>query len=244
MKNPIKLFTLILLILVLKNSGFAQTLATTSEGKEVVLYKDGTYKTVIKTINDAEKKIVLFEDGTFLQLKNASSDETHKNPKSISIEKIPEAIKPDDHQLFDDLLAPDVVPDPDIEILKPEVKAGFPGLLAPDVVPEPDIEILKPEVKAGFPGGDGAFREFVASEFVNTHGCMDKEKSAQVVLRFVVDQGGRISRISIIESSSACTEYNKEAVRILKRSPRWIPGQVRGRFVNSWRVVTIRLGAR
>ena len=219
MKNAIKLSILILLILGLKNSGFAQTLATTSEGKEVVLFKDGTYKTVIKTINDAEKKVILFEDGTFLQLKNASSDETHNNPKSISIEKIPEAIKPDDHQLFDDLLAPDVVPDP-------------------------DIEILKPKVKAGFPGGDGAFREFVASEFVNTHGCMDKEKSARVVLRFVVDQGGRISRISVIESSSACTEYNKEAVRILKRSPRWIPGQVRGRFVNSWRVVTIRLGAR
>ena len=219
MKNAIKLSILILLILGIKNSGFAQTLATTSEGKEVVLFKDGTYKTVIKTINDAEKKVLLFEDGTFLQLNNPISEKPNNNPKSISIEEIPEAIKPDDHQLFDDRLAP-------------------------DVMPEPDIEILKPKVKAGFPGGDGAFREFVASEFVNTHGCMDKEKSVQVVLRFVVDQGGRISRISIIESSSACTEYNKEAVRILKRSPRWIPGQVRGRFVNSWRVVTIRLGAR
>jgi len=219
MKNAIKLSILILLILGIKNSGFAQTLATTSEGKEVVLFKDGTYKTVIKTINDAEKKVLLFEDGTFLQLNNPISEKPNNNPKSISIEEIPEAIKPDDHQLFDDRHAP-------------------------DIMPEPDIGILKPEVKAGFPGGDGAFREFVASEFVNTHGCMDKEKSVQVVLRFVVDQGGRISRISVIESSSACTEYNKEAVRILKRSPRWIPGQVRGRFVNSWRVVTIRLGAR
>ena len=219
MKNTIKSTILILLILGLRDSVFAQTLATTSEGKEVVLYKDGTYKTVIKTINNAEKKVLLFEDGTFLQLNNPTSEKPNNNPKSISIQKIPEAIKPDDHQLFDDRHAP-------------------------DVMPEPDIEILKPKVKAGFPGGDGAFREFVASEFVNTHGCMDKEKSAQVVLRFVVDQGGRISRISIIESSSACTEYNKEAVRILKRSPRWIPGQVRGRFVNSWRVVTIRLGAR
>ena len=154
-----------------------------------------------------------------MQLNNPTSEKPNNNPKSISIEEIPEAIKPDDHQLFDDQLAP-------------------------DVMPEQDIEILNPKVKAGFPGGDGAFREFVASEFVNPHGCMNEEKNARVVLRFVVDQGGRISRISVIESSSACPEYNKEAVRILKRSPRWIPGQVRGRFVNSWRVVTIRLGAR
>lgn len=219
MKNTIKLSILILFILGLRDSVFAQTLATTSEGKEVVLYKDGTYKTVIKTINDAEKKVLLFEDGTFLQLNNPTSEKPNNNPKSISIEEIPEAIKPDDLQLFDDQLAP-------------------------DVMPESAIEILKPKVKAGFPGGDGAFREFVASEFVKPNGCMNEEKSVQVVLRFVVDQGGRISRISVIESSSACPAYSKEAVRILKRSPRWIPGQVRGRFVNSWRVAGIRLDAR
>jgi len=36
-------------------------------------------------------------------------------------------------------------------------------------------------------------------------------------------------------------EYTKEAIRVLKNSPRWVPGQNNGKFVKSWRQIPIQL---
>ena len=99
----------------------------------------------------------------------------------------------------------------------------------------------KVAVKAAFPGGEAAFREFVATEFQYPVRCQDKGINGSVVLRFVVDQKGRVSRISAIEETAGCPEFTDEAIRVLKRSPRWIPGQNNGKFVISWREIPIKL---
>lgn len=96
-------------------------------------------------------------------------------------------------------------------------------------------------VKASFPGGEPAFREYVANEFQYPVRCQDEGINGSVVLRFVVDQSGRISKVSAIEETKSCPEFTEEAIRVLKRSPRWIPGQNKGRFVVSWREIPIRL---
>lgn len=96
-------------------------------------------------------------------------------------------------------------------------------------------------VKAAFPGGESAFRDYVANEFQYPVRCQDEGINGSVVLRFVVDQGGRISRVQAIEETKSCPEFTEEAIRVLKRSPRWIPGQNKGRFVVSWREIPIRL---
>lgn len=104
-----------------------------------------------------------------------------------------------------------------------------------------DGPVANVAVKAGFPGGEGAFRDYVATEFQYPVRCQDEGINGSVVLRFVVDQGGRISRVSAIEETKSCPEFTQEAIRVLRRSPRWIPGQNKGRFVNSWREIPIRL---
>ncbi len=96
-------------------------------------------------------------------------------------------------------------------------------------------------VKASFPGGETAFRDYVGNEFQYPVRCQDEGINGSVVLRFVVDQTGRISKVSAIEETKSCPEFTEEAIRVLKRSPRWIPGQNKGRFVVSWREIPIRL---
>ena len=96
-------------------------------------------------------------------------------------------------------------------------------------------------VKASFPGGESSFRDYVANEFQYPVRCQDEGINGSVVLRFVADQSGRISRVTAIEESKSCPEFTEEAIRVLKRSPRWIPGQNKGRFVVSWREIPIRL---
>ena len=96
-------------------------------------------------------------------------------------------------------------------------------------------------VKASFPGGETAFRDYVANEFQYPVRCQDEGINGSVVLRFVVDGSGRISRVTAIEETKSCPEFTEEAIRVLKRSPRWIPGQNKGRFVVSLREIPIRL---
>lgn len=105
----------------------------------------------------------------------------------------------------------------------------------------PDEPVQTVGVKAAFPGGEAAFRDYVGNEFQYPVRCQEKHINGSVVLKFVVDATGKISRISAIEETKSCPEFTQEAIRVLKQSPRWIPGQNKGRFVASWRELPIRL---
>ena len=96
-------------------------------------------------------------------------------------------------------------------------------------------------IKANFPGGEAAFRAYVAEMFVYPQRCQDEGLNGYVMLRFIVDEAGRISSVEAIEESKSCPEFTKEAIRVLKNSPRWVPGQNNGKFVKSWRQIPIRL---
>jgi TonB family protein len=121
------------------------------------------------------------------------------------------------------------------------------GIAESDLTPQlpssisPDEPVQTVAVKPSFPGGETAFREYVGNEFQYPIRCQDEHINGSVVLRFVVDATGKISRVSAIEETKSCPEFTAEAIRILQRSPRWIPGQNKGRFVSSWREIPIRL---
>jgi len=44
----------------------------------------------------------------------------------------------------------------------------------------------------------------------------------------MVDEIGRISRVSTIDETPNCREFTTEAIRVLKKSPQWILGQSTG----------------
>jgi hypothetical protein len=97
------------------------------------------------------------------------------------------------------------------------------------------------QIKANYPGGEAAFRDYVAGEFIYPQRCQDEGINGSVMLRFVVDEAGRISRVHAIEDTKSCPEFTSEAIRVLKKSPRWVPGQNNGNFLRSWREIPIRL---
>lgn len=97
------------------------------------------------------------------------------------------------------------------------------------------------QFKAKYPGGDEAFREFVAAEFQYPLRCQDENINGSVLLQFAVDEMGRVSRVKAIEETKRCPEFTTEAIRVLKKSPKWIPGQNNGVFLKSWRTIPITL---
>jgi protein TonB len=97
------------------------------------------------------------------------------------------------------------------------------------------------EQKAQFKGGDKAFQRYVMDNFTYPWRCQENGISGSVLLRFVVDVDGSIVNIQVLEVSTKCPEFAKEAVRILKNSPRWIPGMYNGRFVKSYREFPLKM---
>ena len=69
---------------------------------------------------------------------------------------------------------------------------------------------------------------------------MENEIKGEVVVRFVVDFSGKVSRVSVIKEVKSCPEFSKEAIRVISKSKPWIPAQHNGRFVNSWMQIPIR----
>jgi TonB family protein len=95
--------------------------------------------------------------------------------------------------------------------------------------------------KAQFKGGEAEFQKYITKNFRYPTRCQDKGIRGSVVLRFVVEMDGSISNVRVIEGTAKCPEFAQEAVRVLKKSPRWIPGIYNGQYVKSYRELPLRL---
>jgi protein TonB len=144
-----------------------------------------------------------------------------------------------------DILPPDLIDNPSDKNVKGEKDPTFPD---PNEAGGPtgggDDDKGEPktaQVKATFPGGESKFREYVQREFQYPVRCQDEGINGYVVLRFIVDSKGKISDIKVIEETKTCPEFTTEAIRILQKSPRWVPGQNNGRFIKSYREIPIKL---
>jgi TonB family protein len=103
-----------------------------------------------------------------------------------------------------------------------------------------DIEVDSvyaiPEVNPIFPGGQNAMRSFFAKNIV-TPESDGKSVKGKVFIRFMVKKNGEISNIYLVKGlTDAC---NKEAIKVIKKMPLWIPATQEGKVVNSWHTLPI-----
>lgn len=84
------------------------------------------------------------------------------------------------------------------------------------------------EVKPDFPGGLEKFSKFISKNFKvpNEEGLIGK-----IFVTFVVEKNGSLSDIKVIRDIGYGT--GKEAIRVLKRSPKWNAGEMNGKKVRS-----------
>lgn len=52
-------------------------------------------------------------------------------------------------------------------------------------------------------------------------GCL----AGKTFLRFIVEKDGSLSQISIIKGVSGCPECDKEAIKVIEQTPKWIPAK-------------------
>lgn len=96
--------------------------------------------------------------------------------------------------------------------------------------PKEDVPFQVVEQMPMFPGGPKAMLEFIRKSFHYPAEAEENGVEGRVIVRFVVLPSGQIGNIEVLRSlDTAC---DKEAVRLVRSMPRWIPGRQNGNAVS------------
>lgn len=86
------------------------------------------------------------------------------------------------------------------------------------------------EVMPQFPGGMDGLKSWLAQNLRYPVESQKKGESGRVLVQFVVNKDGSLSDCKVLRA----TKYpalNKEALRLVKKMPKWTPGQQKGMSV-------------
>jgi TonB family protein len=88
-----------------------------------------------------------------------------------------------------------------------------------------------------YPGGEKELMKFIVSNLKYPVIAQENGIQGRVIVRFVVSSTGKVSRIEVVRSLDPSCD--KEAVRIIKMLPEWIPGEQNGQKVSVYYTLPI-----
>ncbi len=91
------------------------------------------------------------------------------------------------------------------------------------------------EKQAHFPGGDSAWKKFIKKNLNFSVPLKEGAPKGQytVIIQFIVSKDGSISDIKALTEHGYGME--KECIRVIKKSGKWIPAMQNGKAVGSYR---------
>jgi len=81
-----------------------------------------------------------------------------------------------------------------------------------------------------FPGGDVALFQWISRNIKYPMIAQENDITGRVYLNFVVNKYGEIENVKVTRGVDP--SLDKEAIRVIKKMPKWKPGKQRGRAVN------------
>ncbi len=131
---------------------------------------------------------------------------------------------------------------PTKEELDELMKKGGPGEIIIDAFDPKNIKTKKEDsnavyntseitVNPEFPNGMEAFYKFVGENFAMPKTPNDVKLSGKTYVSFIIETNGEISNIKVLRDIGYGTA--EEAVRVLKLSPKWIPGKINDEAVRT-----------
>jgi protein TonB len=98
------------------------------------------------------------------------------------------------------------------------------------------------QVNPQFPGGEAEMYAFIQKNLNYPAVDIEMGNQGRVTIKFVVNKTGEISNVQLVKGvSPGC---DKEAMRVIKSMPKWIPGRQNGEPVNVYFIIPVvfRLG--
>ncbi|MBU2019585.1 MAG: energy transducer TonB [Bacteroidetes bacterium] len=98
--------------------------------------------------------------------------------------------------------------------------------------PETKVEVKEeiiefPDVEAQFPGGAAELQKWIAQNVQYPQTSIEMNEQGKVYLSFVVESNGDISNITVERGVSG--DLDREAKRLVRSMPKWVPGEASGR---------------
>ncbi|MDE7414286.1 MAG: TonB family protein [Muribaculaceae bacterium] len=114
---------------------------------------------------------------------------------------------------------------------------------APVEEPKPVVEEKKPapeenkifeavEQQAEFPGGMGALMKWLGNNIHYPEAAAQNDIQGRVIVKFVVERDGSIGNVTVVKGVDK--DLDKEAIRVVKKMPKWQPGKNNGVAVRSY----------
>jgi TonB family protein len=91
------------------------------------------------------------------------------------------------------------------------------------------------ELPASFPDGQDGLKKFISQNIVRPKGS----KGETVLVRFMVERYGEISKVHVLASSSD-PQLSAEAIKVVKKMGSWNPAKIQGIEVASYYVLPIK----
>ena len=102
-------------------------------------------------------------------------------------------------------------------------------IAAPKVEEEQPMNIAMVEQKPEFNGGEAAMYKWLSENIVYPSAASEQGVQGRVVVEFVVGKDGSITNVRVLRPRHPALD--KEAVRVVKAMPKWIPGRNNGQPV-------------
>ena len=106
--------------------------------------------------------------------------------------------------------------------------------------PEPvKEEVFKAvEQMPTFPGGEAALMKYLREHINYPTVAMENNVQGKVIVQFVVTKTGKVGEVKVARSVDR--DLDKEAVRVCKSLPDFIPGRMNGQAVNVWYTLPVQ----
>ena len=88
-----------------------------------------------------------------------------------------------------------------------------------------------PDVEAGFPGGPAAMMKWINDNVKYPQTSIEMNEQGRVFLSFVVEKDGSITNVKVERGISI--DLDREAKRVVRNMPKWVPGESAGRAVRA-----------
>ncbi len=218
--------------------------------------------TVIKAA-EARPEDTIEQSMAVMEVAEEVADEPEEEPQRVEEQKVEEVIKEDllntakateiaivnDDEVTDELQSQDELKEDDRAIGKVNEDRGVDDIINAqehkDVVvveektePDEDYVFEAVEQNAMFPGGDGALLKWLNEHTEYPQIALENGVQGTVRVRFVVKKDGTIGEVKVLKPVDP--NLDKEAIRVIKSLPKFIPGKMNGHAVNCYFTAPVR----
>ncbi len=103
--------------------------------------------------------------------------------------------------------------------------------------PEPEKIFTAVEEQPKFPGGDAELYKWLSKNIRYPEMAAQNNIQGRVTVQFVVEKDGSVGEVKVVRGKDP--DLDKEAVRVVKSLPKFIPGKMNGQNVRVWYTLPI-----